>query len=401
MAAECKQAIGRPIEQFSRKYAAGETGSCSYLSLIFNQLEPLNMIENGTVDLTKEEQPENNNTLSALSKIKDDCDKDNESPTCSKTAPSSEAGRSRPGKSTGLRLITNFTNGRVFQNSDCNFNDLISEGQEQFMLSDGMTEDDEVDTVLFKLAPIQDYSNASSSGDVTPDAGTDSDGPDSLSSSCTTPSDSDSCSGRRKSALKSPGLRPDTPNRKSVRFADALGLDLETVKHILEGESPPDIPQHAFRDLQIASTSSTRVSLSLTFQQPSGKSDFMHKLWKQNVCLENALISDFMIIGTIKVINIDYHKKVVVRYTIDKWRTFNEILATYVPGSHNGPTDRFSFGLSVPRDLPEGSSVYFAIRYDVSAKRYWDNNDGKNYSCVCYCDMTDDAIGVSAWTHFL
>ncbi|XP_071958237.1 protein phosphatase 1 regulatory subunit 3E-like [Antedon mediterranea] len=306
--------------------------------------------------------------------------------------------RSRPGKSSGLRLITDITNGEVLPNTRPDDSMDAVCRQEHPSLS---REDDEVDFVLFHVATIENNADDASTSSVTSDAFS----PSSLSS-CTTPTETDSCGGGRKSALKSPGLRPDTPNRKSVRFADALGLDLETVKHILERESPPDIPEHVFKDLQLASTSSCsttarRKVLSLTFQQPSGKSDFMHKLWMQNVCLENALISDFMIIGTIKVIDVDYHKVVVVRYTVDNWRTFNEISAGYVYGSHNGPTDRFSFGMSIPRELAEGGSVYFAVRYDVAGKRFWDNNGGKNYSCTCYCDGTDDALGASAWTHFL
>ena len=56
---------------------------------------------------------------------------------------------------------------------------------------------------------------------------------------------------KRSTSLKSYKTPPGTPKRKMVRFADALGLDLESVRHILNLEAPPRIPQSATKDLQL------------------------------------------------------------------------------------------------------------------------------------------------------
>ena len=57
---------------------------------------------------------------------------------------------------------------------------------------------------------------------------------------------------KRSTSLKTNKTPPGTPSRKKVvRFADALGLDLESVRHILNLEAPPKIPSTALRDLKV------------------------------------------------------------------------------------------------------------------------------------------------------
>lgn len=208
---------------------------------------------------------------------------------------------------------------------------------------------------------------------------------------------------RRKTSLKNPNA-PETPRRKSVRFADALGLDLETVRHILETESSPDYPSLAFGASQQDGSTVTLLPryLSLSFQQPGGQHDFISRVHTQNVCLENAVVSDFTILGTVKVKNITYHKSVKIRYSCDEWRTFGDVPASYVHGSCDGPMDRFSFGLSAPRELPVGGSVEFCVCYKAGNQEFWDNNYGHNYRLECSAQvetLTDDCQ--KFWTHFL
>ena len=58
---------------------------------------------------------------------------------------------------------------------------------------------------------------------------------------------------KRSTSLKTNKTPPGTPSRKKVvRFADALGLDLESVRHILNLEAPPKIPATALRDLKVS-----------------------------------------------------------------------------------------------------------------------------------------------------
>ena len=58
---------------------------------------------------------------------------------------------------------------------------------------------------------------------------------------------------RRSTSLKTNKTPPGTPGRKkAVRFADALGLDLEDVRHIMNTQDPPQIPASAMKDLKVS-----------------------------------------------------------------------------------------------------------------------------------------------------
>lgn len=58
---------------------------------------------------------------------------------------------------------------------------------------------------------------------------------------------------KRSTSLKTYKTPPGTPHRKKVvRFADAMGLDLEDVKHVMNTDDPPHIPDSAMRDLKVS-----------------------------------------------------------------------------------------------------------------------------------------------------
>ena len=57
---------------------------------------------------------------------------------------------------------------------------------------------------------------------------------------------------KRSSSLKTSKTPPGTPDRKKVvRFADALGLDLEDIRTVMNSQDPPHIPASAMRDLKV------------------------------------------------------------------------------------------------------------------------------------------------------
>ncbi|XP_063951502.1 glycogen-binding subunit 76A-like isoform X2 [Lytechinus pictus] len=201
---------------------------------------------------------------------------------------------------------------------------------------------------------------------------------DSESTLSETDSDASSSRPRKSSMRKRPRTPLGNPSRKSVTFADALGLDLQTVRHILEMDPCPSPPMTV---LPLDSSCQTiSKSVHLCFEQPGGRPDFLQRLCQQNICLENAMISDMTIIGTIKVRNLDFCKEVRVRYSWDNWATHANIMARYVAGSCDGPTDRFSFGFTIPRRyVGVGDRVFFAVFYKVANQEYWDNNNGFNY----------------------
>ncbi|BFZ19760.1 hypothetical protein BsWGS_22799 [Bradybaena similaris] len=210
---------------------------------------------------------------------------------------------------------------------------------------------------------------------------------------------------RKSSSLKSNKTPPGTPHRKKVvRFADAMGLDLESVRHVLNMESPPKIPASALADLvqglEEDPLDMGSKYLCPCFSQPAASSNFFTKVRNQKVSLENAIINGLTITGFVRVANIAFHKSVRIRYTHNGWSSFYDIAGSYVHNSCDGPTDRFSFSIVAPPYFGPGSRLEFAVNYIAEGMEYWDNNDGRNYVFECFAKSipTDSE---TAWLHFL
>lgn len=196
---------------------------------------------------------------------------------------------------------------------------------------------------------------------------------------------------RRCSSLKTGKTPPGTPGRKKmVRFADVLGLDLADVKTFMD--EIPVIPKSAYDDLtecDVASSPPVRapprlgaLTLVPLFQLPS---DFNEKLGKLNVCMESARVCDGVhvtVCGSVRVRNLDFHKTVHVRYTMNNWRTYTDLQANYVQGSCDGFSDRFQFVLYAPAIL-SGQRLQVAVRFQCKGQQFWDNNAGTNYCFDC------------------
>lgn len=232
----------------------------------------------------------------------------------------------------------------------------------------------------------------------------------------------------RSTSLKTGKTPPGTPGRKKiVRFADALGLDLEAVRHIVQDDLP-NVPSSAYVDLKLADIdgqqphpkATDRISFSGSvwdpgavpgaglgvqslipqFQPPSTKPDFLDKVRNQYVCLENVIVSEFTLHCTCKVLNVAFEKFVAARYTTNEWQTYEEVVASYVPSSTDGVFDKFSFSLFLRYLLPH-QRLQFAIRYTVGGAEYWDNNHGENYVLRSHSNApalssTEDG---SSWMH--
>ncbi|KAF5288270.1 hypothetical protein FQA39_LY04038, partial [Lamprigera yunnana] len=208
---------------------------------------------------------------------------------------------------------------------------------------------------------------------------------------------------RRCSSLKTGKTPPGTPGRKKiVRFADVLGLDLADVRTFLD--EIPKIPTSAYDDLVDADLSASDSSLGSSsqklhlssankvdklllplFQQPGSQPSYLDKIREKNVCLENAVVSDpidLCIKGSVRVRNLDFHKSVHIRYSLDSWKTFAELQATYVQNSCDGFADTFKF-LLYANTLAVGQKIEFAVRFHCKGCQYWDNNYGANYCFQC------------------
>ncbi|OWF53550.1 glycogen-binding subunit 76A-like [Mizuhopecten yessoensis] len=198
---------------------------------------------------------------------------------------------------------------------------------------------------------------------------------------------------RKSSSLKTNKTPPGTPRRKKmVRFADAMGLDLEDVRHVLNADAPPRIPPSAMKDLQ-AGLEVDRKNighryLTVCFQQPGACEDFLKRVLTRKICLENAVVTNLTITGIIRVANLGFHKFCRVRYTTNGWVTFHDIAASYVKNSCDGPTDRFSFSIVAPADFGLHARLEFALSYRVNDAEYWDNNQDLNYVFECFAKTT-------------
>lgn len=221
---------------------------------------------------------------------------------------------------------------------------------------------------------------------------------------------------RRCSSLKTGKTPPGTPGRKKiVRFADVLGLDLADVRTFLD--EVPKIPNSAYFDLiyddvfqkdtspsvydnnqgiagRITNTMPISVNnsgmkpermLVALFQQPGGLTNFLDLVRDRQVCLENIIVQDpitFCIQGSVRVRNLDFHKSVHIRYTLDCWRNFSDLQALYVNNSCDGFSDKFTFELYC-HTLKVGERLELAVRFQCKGTQYWDNNDGANYCFQC------------------
>lgn len=181
---------------------------------------------------------------------------------------------------------------------------------------------------------------------------------------------------RQKTILKKQKSLP--LRNKNVQFADVCGLSLVSVHKI------------SMDDLTVPNSSTDMKheitkELALTFAQPIALDNFMGRLNRLCVSLENVLVSNCAIMGTIKVKNITYEKNVFVRCTNDNWKSYEDNQGSYVPLSYDGNYDRFSFAITVPSSIKDGDKLEFAVCYRTVSpdNEFWDNNDGKNYVIEC------------------
>ena len=186
-------------------------------------------------------------------------------------------------------------------------------------------------------------------------------------------------------------ISPPDSRRSSVKrvtFADCRGLSLTEVRIMTESsDTPPNLqPQFLSSLTQGALPGVTEIPpLKLDFSQPA--SDyycFREKLQRQCVCLENVILKDYTVLGTIKVKNISFEKKVVVRVSFNSWNSYTDIVANYVASGDNSKLlyDTFAFEIHVPSTMDPHQAVEFCVQYHCENGDFWDNNHGRNYRIV-------------------
>lgn len=186
---------------------------------------------------------------------------------------------------------------------------------------------------------------------------------------------------------------PTSPGRmrKRVSFADNIGMALATVRIMSEpSDQPPCLPPGILESITHGAEAGVteKPPLKLTFPQPaSDYLAFRDKLQRNVVSLENVILKDYTVAGTIKVKNVSFEKKVLVRYTYDSWETHVDVSGTFIPGpgdsgGKGNEYDTFTFEFEVPPACDMSKSIQFAVCYEANNTQYWDNNEGNNYGII-------------------
>uniref|UniRef100_A0A3Q3GHP9 CBM21 domain-containing protein n=1 Tax=Labrus bergylta TaxID=56723 RepID=A0A3Q3GHP9_9LABR len=173
--------------------------------------------------------------------------------------------------------------------------------------------------------------------------------------------------------------------QRKVSFADAFGLNLVSVKEfdnadVTESEVNQDLVSEATHPLE-------EFYISCLFTVPSCSEELDQRLQAQMVELESIelLPGTSMLRGNIRVVNLCFDKSVYARMTLDRWTSYFDLLAEYVPGSSDRKTDRFTFKYTlIPPFEKEGTRVEFCLRYQTSEGTFWANNNRINYVLFCH-----------------
>uniref|UniRef100_A0A8D2ZIV5 Protein phosphatase 1 regulatory subunit n=1 Tax=Scophthalmus maximus TaxID=52904 RepID=A0A8D2ZIV5_SCOMX len=202
-------------------------------------------------------------------------------------------------------------------------------------------------------------------------------------------------------------------SQKKVRFADSLGLELTSVKHFDDADEP-EVPERILATLPKAhlhlNHSETKfprapaqsVSMELQFTNPGTLPGFGQKVREVKVLLESVEADEFSLSGFVRVLNLAFEKSVSLRYSLNNWMTCMDSLASYVPDSSEGDTDKFRFKVVVPAYPDNGGALQFAIKYCVGGQEFWDNNNGNNYKVRRHrFKMSPPREWENGWIHFI
>ncbi|XP_036400435.1 protein phosphatase 1 regulatory subunit 3E-like [Megalops cyprinoides] len=202
-------------------------------------------------------------------------------------------------------------------------------------------------------------------------------------------------------------------SQKKVRFADSLGLELTSVKHFCDADMP-EVPQRVLDKFKrghpvqlnlfdmFPTLPAQSASMEPHFVNPGQFPGFLEKVQKMKVLLESVETDEFSLSGSVRVLNLAFEKTVILRYSLNNWLTFLDILASYVPDSSDGVTDKFSFKIITPTFLESGSSLQFAIKYCVGGEEFWDNNNGNNYKVRRHkFKISPPREWENGWIHFI
>lgn len=185
--------------------------------------------------------------------------------------------------------------------------------------------------------------------------------------------------------------------KKKLSFADDHGQPLYTEKIINELPHQPPAIRSGKLDRLVERLKLTipldtaeqiqkpRKAFLIDFKQPmSDYIAFKEKLTTNLVALENIVSRNRSILGTVKVQNVCFEKKVIVRFTYDGWRSSADIEATHIKNAYEGDLqDTFKFTTKVPDTYNPVNTIEFCVCFRTPTGEHWDNNHGQNYRMTC------------------
>lgn len=197
--------------------------------------------------------------------------------------------------------------------------------------------------------------------------------------------------------------------RKRVKFADSMGLNLASVKHFSSLEEPqipskvlsrhksfPPQQQDFINDLcQSFKSSLDTDRLFACFPEP-GETE--RRVQQLGVCLEKVTISQFDVRGQIRVLSDCTDKEVGVRYTFNDWLSYVDAQA--LPMAADAPGfagELFSFTVYTPPFMDPSSAVHFAVYLKTQDAEFWDNNGGQNYTLRYHCMPSSTSFSSAAF----
>jgi len=184
---------------------------------------------------------------------------------------------------------------------------------------------------------------------------------------------------------------PSTPTYPKVVHFDQ---QLEHVRHFSRSEKPTAVSAGS------SPVECYELESEFPFGEPARKQPFVWDINLPNFPVEPALSArkslpvyvervylsadEQGLMGSIAVANIAFHKSVVVRFTLDYWRTTSEVSAEYNSDvrkkQSNDGYDRFNFCIRLDNvaDL-NNQTLFFCVRYSANGQDYWDNNNAMNF----------------------
>jgi len=167
-------------------------------------------------------------------------------------------------------------------------------------------------------------------------------------------------------------------------------LDLDPSEYQVSAPMPMRKMAMVAKPVQVAATttSMSKTSLVPMFTQPSASNSFNSRISQQRICLESAFMEgQDSIAGTVRVVNLSFHKTVIVRWTINDWASTAESTASYVKGSSREGTDQFRFKMELKESLAVGARLQFCLKY-ICEGEHWDSNGGANYVFQAFPSVT-------------